>query len=160
MSLYTKNGSYPQPLPFRIRLSNGMTRTEPNTFTAEEIADAGYSVAQDMPIPNSVQTVHWDPSNSTWYLSDKTLEELQAEKNALWSEIRKRRDDMIADVSWRYERLARLDRLGLPQIDDINELDKYVQKLADLPQKQTDPYDIVWPIYGNIQIANTVIANT
>lgn len=40
--LYSINNSRPAPLPFRIRLSNGFTRTEPDSFTAEEITDAGY----------------------------------------------------------------------------------------------------------------------
>jgi hypothetical protein len=40
--LYSFNNGRPSPLPFRIRLSNGFTRTEPASFTAEEIADAGY----------------------------------------------------------------------------------------------------------------------
>ena len=40
--LYSFRQQLPAPLPFRIRLSNGFTRTEPANFTAEEIADAGY----------------------------------------------------------------------------------------------------------------------
>jgi len=40
--LYSIRNQRPAPLPFRIRLSNGFTRTEPASFTAEEIADAGY----------------------------------------------------------------------------------------------------------------------
>ena len=40
--LYSIRQQRPAPLPFRIRLSNGFTRTEPASFTAEEIADAGY----------------------------------------------------------------------------------------------------------------------
>lgn len=40
--LYSIHNQRPAPLPFRIRLSNGFTRTEPASFTAEEIADAGY----------------------------------------------------------------------------------------------------------------------
>ena len=40
--LYSIRQQRPAPLPFRIRLSNGFTRTEPVSFTAEEIADAGY----------------------------------------------------------------------------------------------------------------------
>jgi Phage tail assembly chaperone protein len=156
MTLYTKNGSYPQQLPFRIRLSNGMTRTEPNTFTAEEIADAGYNAVPPMPVPNSVQAVEWNYTNSQWLVRDKTLEELQAETAELWNNIRKERDKRINEVAWRYERWERLNRLGLEQIDDINELDNYVQALADLPQTQTDPYDIVWPVYNSIPTANSV----
>ena len=40
--LYSYRQQRPAPLPFRIRLSNGFTRNEPASFTAEEIADAGY----------------------------------------------------------------------------------------------------------------------
>ena len=40
--LYSIHNQRPAPLPFRIRLSNGFTRTEPTSFTAEEIIDAGY----------------------------------------------------------------------------------------------------------------------
>ena len=40
--LYSLRQQRPAPLPFRIRLSNGFTRTEPTSFTAEEITDAGY----------------------------------------------------------------------------------------------------------------------
>ena len=42
MTLYSLRQQRPAPLPFRIRLSNGFTRTEPASFTAEEITDAGY----------------------------------------------------------------------------------------------------------------------
>ena len=40
--LYSIRQQRPAPLPFRIRLSNGFTRTEPASFTTEEILDAGY----------------------------------------------------------------------------------------------------------------------
>jgi len=39
--LYSLHGNRPAPLPFRIRLPNGRTRTDPTTFTAEEVAAAG-----------------------------------------------------------------------------------------------------------------------
>lgn len=149
MTLYTKNGSYPQPIPFRIRLSNGSTRTDPSTFTEAEIIDAGFTAVPDMPVPNSVQVVGWDASNSNWILRDKTLEELQAETAAVWASIRQERDRKISEIAWRYERYARYERLGLPQIDNIQNLDKYIQALADIPQTQEDPYDIVWPVLSS-----------
>ncbi len=146
MTLYSYQGQYPQPLPHRIRFSGGRTRTDVSTFTPEEIAEAGYTAVSDMPIPNSVQVVYWDYTNANWAIRDKTLEELQAETQAVWNDIRKERDNRIAAVMWRYERYARLERMGLEQVDDITKLDKYVQDLADLPQTQNDPYDIVWPV--------------
>lgn len=159
MTLYTKNGSYPQPIPYRIRLSNGLTRTDPSTFTEEEIADAGYTSVPYMPVPNSVQKVSWNAQLLQWVLEDKTLEDLQAEKELIWSQIRAERDKRISEVTWRYERYARHDRLGLPQIDNIEDLDKYVQDLADIPQKQTDPYDIVWPILKNDTITTDSVSS-
>lgn len=40
--LYSINNLRPAPLPFRIQLANGFTRTDPTTFNAEELASAGY----------------------------------------------------------------------------------------------------------------------
>lgn len=42
MLLYSRAGAMPEPLPFRITLPNGFTRTDPATFTPEEIASAGF----------------------------------------------------------------------------------------------------------------------
>ena len=39
--LYSLQGNRPAPLPFRITLPNGFTRTDPSTFTEEEILAAG-----------------------------------------------------------------------------------------------------------------------
>ena len=41
--LYSQNGDRPQPLPFRITMPDGFTRTDPSTFTEEEITAAGFS---------------------------------------------------------------------------------------------------------------------
>jgi hypothetical protein len=43
MMLYSFQGSRPEPLPFRITLPNGFTRTDPSTFTEDEITAAGFS---------------------------------------------------------------------------------------------------------------------
>jgi len=43
MPLYSFLGTrFPEPLPFRITLPDGSTRTDPSSFTAEEIQAAGY----------------------------------------------------------------------------------------------------------------------
>ena len=41
--LYSFNGGHPEPLPFRITLPNGFTRTDPSTFTEDEILAAGFT---------------------------------------------------------------------------------------------------------------------
>lgn len=40
--LYSIRQERPSPLPERIRLANGFTKRDSTTYTAEEIADAGY----------------------------------------------------------------------------------------------------------------------
>jgi hypothetical protein len=41
--LYSLHGARPAPLPFRITLPNGFTRTDPTTFTEDEILAAGFT---------------------------------------------------------------------------------------------------------------------
>ena len=43
MTLYSLHGARPEPLPFRITLPNGFTRTDPSTFTEDEIQAAGFT---------------------------------------------------------------------------------------------------------------------
>lgn len=43
MMLYSFQGSRPAALPFRITLPNGFTRTDPSTFTEDEISAAGFT---------------------------------------------------------------------------------------------------------------------
>lgn len=69
MILYSLSGSYPAPLPFRIILSSGATRTDPATFTPAEIADAGYVEAPAKPSYDpATQRLGWDGSD--WTVED------------------------------------------------------------------------------------------
>ncbi|WP_139792728.1 hypothetical protein [Pseudophaeobacter leonis] len=74
MTLFTKGGAKPAPMPFRIRLSDGRCRTNPTSFTPEEIADAGFVAVDPKPDPGVNQFVTW--GDGDWVLHDKTLEEL------------------------------------------------------------------------------------
>ena len=74
--LYSFKDQYPAELPFRIVLSNNLTRTDPSTFTEEEIADAGYTLVPDPPSITENQVLEWVGS---WSIRDKTQEELSIE---------------------------------------------------------------------------------
>jgi len=74
--LYSYKNQYPQPIPYRIRLSDGRTRTDPNTFTQEEILDAGYVEVLDSPVPTKYQVVSW--TGVEWNLRDMNAEEIAA----------------------------------------------------------------------------------
>lgn len=59
--IYSRNTEHPEPLPEEIRLSSGLIRTDSSTFTAEEIADAGYVAVGEYPEYDSdTQKVIWD----------------------------------------------------------------------------------------------------
>lgn len=73
--IYSYKNQEPKPLPFRIKLSNGRTRTDPNTFTAEEIADAGYVVASAKPSVTYPEYVIW--TGVDWELRTHSLSEIK-----------------------------------------------------------------------------------
>jgi len=60
MPLFSLNGNRPAPLPFRIRLPNGQTRTDPSSFTPEEIAAAGLTGPyEEPPYDSATQALLW-----------------------------------------------------------------------------------------------------
>jgi hypothetical protein len=143
MTLYSKDGSYPNQLPFRIKLSNGLTRTDPSTFTPEEIDDAGYITVEDPPasIPDT-QILEWTGTN--WNIRDKTEQELELELDRKWQDVRTQRDYMLSLLDWRFLRHQSQLRLNITLTDNIETLDTYAQSLRDITL-QSDPYNIVWP---------------
>lgn len=142
--LYSLNKAEPKELPFKIYLSDGKERTDPSSFTDDEIADAGYVFAGFAPAHDSTtQKATWN--GTEWVISNKTAEELQAEKDNLWKEIREQRDEKINNFEWRISRYLSETRQGInPTTDTISQLDTYVQALRNIT-KQTDPSNITWP---------------
>lgn len=59
--------------------------------------------------------------------------------------IRAERGRKISAVAWRYERIARQERLGITPTDNIAVLDAYVQALADITLQPTFPQSVDWP---------------
>lgn len=82
MTLYSLNGAEPAELPFRIVMPDGFTRTDPESFTAEEIAAAGYVVAPAK--PNHDPAIEHPPAwnGSGWIVTPLTAEELVAAERA------------------------------------------------------------------------------
>ena len=150
MTVYSYRSQIPGPLPYMIVLSNGQTRTEPDTFTAEEIADAGFVAVRDRPLITETQRVGWSVELVDWVVTDKTPTELEQERQKAianqWNAIREQRDQLMKEFDWRYNRYAREVRLGLTPSDDIAAMDNYMQDLADITN-QSDPFNISWPTY-------------
>ena len=93
MTYYSKNGDYPiNGLPYRIVLPNGLTRTDPSTFTSDEIADAGYYVVADPPAVPEGWTLIWDGMD--WSVADlRILDELKTQKILEISDVRKQAEE-------------------------------------------------------------------
>lgn len=76
--LYSHQGLMPQPLPFRIKLSNGFTRTDPDTFTDAELADAGYTGPFTPPAyDTATQRLNW--VNGEYVIVELFVDELDEE---------------------------------------------------------------------------------
>lgn len=136
MALYSFKGDYPQPLPERIRLSSGLTRTDSSTFTEEEIADAGYVPVSDEPVVGMLQTVVWRQGG--WDIIDLTPQEIENLKVSQWQSIREKRNRVLQDTDWIIVK-AFETKQEIPK-----EILEYRQALRDITT-QEDPFNIIWP---------------
>lgn len=60
MTLYSLHNQRPEPLPWRITLPSGFTRTDPSTFTDEEIQVAGFTGPfTEPPHDPATQSLDW-----------------------------------------------------------------------------------------------------
>ena len=138
---YSYKGQYPiNELPDRIRLSNGITRTDRSSYTADEISDAGYIIVNDPPSITQFQTLNWNGED--WNIIDQT----QVMTDEKWHEVRIQRDKLINEIEWRVQRYLSFQRQNKTQIDNIEHLDLYIQQLRDVTL-QSDPFNIIWPDY-------------
>ena len=139
---YSYKNQYPiDKLPERIRLSNGLTRTDSSTFTADEITDAGYVTVSTAPTYNNrTHKLTWDGSD--WQVVELTTSEIKENTDLQWDVIRKQRDVQINAVDWKIMRYHSQVRLGITTTTDtIANLDTYIQELRNITN-QSDPYNI------------------
>lgn len=110
--LYSRKGAEPASLPFAITLPNGFTRTDPTSFTPEEIAAAGYVEAPSAPEhnPETHHAPEWD--GTAWVVPPLTGEEL-AER-----EEQRRLASMPKPVTRRQAKLALLAAGKLEAAED------------------------------------------
>jgi hypothetical protein len=130
--LYSRHANAPAPLPHRIRFSDGSTRTDRNTFTAEELERAGYSGPFERPeCDPTTETVDWD--GSAYLVRPYNTAELEAQ----WAKVREQRNQLLQASDW-------------TQIEDYDlGADRpawavYRQALRDIGD-QPNPFAITWP---------------
>lgn len=133
MILYSHNGAPPQPLPNRIVLSNGQSRTDRTTFTAEEIADAGWVQVPAPPPVLYPNVLDW--SGVEWVVRAPNTVETQQR----WAEVRRVRDKRLAETD--FQILKAYEQGVSPDPDLV----AYRQAMRDIPQNNPDPFYINWP---------------
>lgn len=128
--IYTKDGSYPTKIPFRIVMPDGTTRTDPSSFTDDEIAAAGYVAVEPEPAGDVVDWV-----DGAWLVRDFTADELALQELQKARGIRRKRDRWLAETDW----WAVQDRTMTQAEKD------YRQALRDITDQSTFPDSVVWP---------------
>ena len=132
--LYSHHASVPAPLPHRIRLSDGSTRTDPSTFSPELLTDAGYTGPYERPeCDATTQTVDWDPTALAYVVRPYN----ESETTAQWDAIRSRRRSLLEASDW-----TQIEDHDLGA--DTAAWAVYRQALRDITD-QPNPFAIEWP---------------
>lgn len=100
--LYSYNAQYPQSKPFRIRLPDGTTRTN-ESVTDEVLLEAGYAPISDPPDTTLDQVLEWNSVNLSWIIRDKSLEEIELEKQNRLFYISENRDAELNQLTCQWD---------------------------------------------------------
>lgn len=145
--LYSYNGIEPTFLPHRITLSDGTSRTDNTTFTAEEIENAGFTGPYEIPEYNhTTQKLIWNSETLSYSIEDLPSQEPTEED--LWFEMRRKRNFLLFDSDWSI-------LPDSPLSDEKKEEWKlYRESLRNLPQNITDILSFTWPISPNESVTS------
>ena len=130
--LYSLDGGKPIPLPNRIRLSNGFTKTDVTTFTADELTAAGYEGPFNIEEYDPERYVpEWDSETKSWSMTDHpqwVADNYTPPVEEETAYVREKRNYFLGQSDW-----TRLDDNGLSD-DKTAEWATYRQALRDIPQ--------------------------
>lgn len=65
-----------------------------------------------------------------------------------WEYIRQQRNQQIINIEWRVKKYENQVAAGVSTTDTKTQYESvlnYIQELRDIPNKQSNPYNIVWP---------------
>ena len=136
MLLYSKNNDYPQPLPQRLRLPNGETRTDPSSFTAEDLVNAGYVEAPPTPSVDYPNELNW--SGVDWLVVPPSVASTITKQNTIMAECLKK----LAESDYKILKALEVGASPAPEVV------AYRQQLRDLYNtvETLDPWGIVLPV--------------
>lgn len=138
--------------PERIRLSSGFTRTSKETFTQEEIIDAGYHIVEDPPVVENIYKnyVKWNSDELTWQVIEYNYDEKVNEVNIFTTHVQNQIDIAVET----YERDL---RLGKTSEYDIEKLRQLYLELDSIKNQEDYPYFIVWPDFSHLKGLTTYV---
>lgn len=133
---YSFKGAYPTPVPNRIVLSDGRTKTDPATFTDKDLEDAGWKKVSAPPQATYPNKVDWDGNN--WIVREPNNSE---------------RSFKIQHVKdWCQERLKATDykviksiESGVPLEEDFKLYRQQVRDLYNNIPHLEDVWNVVYP---------------
>lgn len=139
--LYSYLGQYPTELPNRIRLSNGMTRTDSSTFTEEEILDAGYISVGEPPVAEYPNVLDW--IDNEWVVREPSENEVAIK----WQEIKNQCLKLLSSSDYKVIKAMELNQ----PLD--NAYVQYRQALRDLYNNinNIDPWFVEYPTVEEFQ---------
>ena len=145
MRIYSKNGMYPGALPDTIFLSDGRSRTDKNTFTEEEIRDAGYVEVELPPAVEYPNQIEWNSTNLEWISRSPN----QTETDQRRYEIQEQCKKFLAESDYKVTKAIEASLINETSLKE--ELDlafiEYRQKLRDLYNgiDKIDPWNVRFP---------------
>tara|TARA_R100001510_G_C7644090_1_gene201561 strand:+ start:53 stop:526 length:474 start_codon:yes stop_codon:yes gene_type:complete len=145
MKYYSINKAYPvMGLPKRIRKPNGLTVTDLESLSSSELESLGIVSVSNPPSFNArTHKLSW--SGTAWELIALSSSELAELKQQEWVKVRKDRDNRLTELSWQIEKyLSEVRRKVTPTVN-ISDIDTLAEELRQVPQKQNDPFNIIWP---------------
>ena len=99
--LYSLNGAEPKFLPDRIRLSNGMVRSDVSTYTDEELKDAGFTGPYTEPDYDLTrQERHWNSETLSYDITDNPLIDDEELSKMRWISLKQRKNQLLSDSDY------------------------------------------------------------
>ena len=158
MKFYSKNSGRPSELPETIFLSDGRSRTNKNTFTEEEIIDAGYVEVDLPPIVEYPNILEWDGTNLEWIIRLPNQIETDQKRNEI-QELCKR---FLTESDYKVTKAIEASLINGTSLNDEIDISfiEYRQKLRDLYNgiDNIDPWNVRFPsiLPGIAETSNSV----
>jgi hypothetical protein len=143
--LYSYKNQYPSPLPHRIVLSNGFSRTDNTTFTSEEILDAGYVAIDNPPTVEYPNRLDWNGTG--WVIREPNEIEILQQVQQVQGECKSR----LFETDYKVIKAVEQGVAVEPHVV------AYRQQLRDLYNSvaTSDMWNVTWPVLEQpVQIAD------